>query len=110
MAPFNPRRISILLILTLLGYYSWSQNLLPNPSFEIYTTCPIQYNTGGPLQCTPWVPATGGTSDYFNACANPNPLNLSVNVPLNFAGINLPILAMRIVDFMRNILFHTGNI
>ena len=89
MTPFFYRRFIILCIFFLGTCLGWSQNLLPNPSFEIFTTCPVQYNTGGPLQCTPWVPATGGTSDYFNACANPNPPNLSVNVPSNFAGNQL---------------------
>jgi len=86
MAPFDPRRIPVFLIFILFTYCAWSQNLLPNPSFEVYTTCPTQYNVGGPLQCTPWIPATAGTSDYFNVCAPQNPPNLSVWIPTNYFG------------------------
>jgi hypothetical protein len=47
-----------------------AQNLVPNPSFETFTSCPVGYNGGfGPLLCTPWIVPTNGSSDYFNACA-----------------------------------------
>ncbi|MEO6131918.1 MAG: hypothetical protein ABIQ02_08715, partial [Saprospiraceae bacterium] len=59
-----------------------SQNLVPNPSFETYTECPLNYNTGEPLQCTPWQKGSFGTSDYFNVCSNPS----SVGVPDNIFG------------------------
>ncbi len=47
-----------------------AQNLVPNPSFEIFTTCPITLGIGGPLQCTPWVGIN--SADYFNVCGGFN--------------------------------------
>jgi gliding motility-associated-like protein len=70
----------------LFASIGFSQNLVPNPSFEIFTFCPTMFNTGQPLQCVPWISATPGTSDYFNACAPENPPMNSVNVPNNFIG------------------------
>jgi hypothetical protein len=55
-----------------------AQNLVPNPSFEEYDTCPtnisqIDYAVG-------WT-SLSGSSDYFNACADD-----SMGVPSNLAG------------------------
>jgi OOP family OmpA-OmpF porin len=42
-------------------------NLVPNPSFEIYNTCP---NSGGQITyATGWFTATLGSPDYFNSCS-----------------------------------------
>ena len=41
-------------------------NLVPNPSFEYYSSCPI--NPGDILMAEPWVDPTLATSDYFNIC------------------------------------------
>jgi len=60
-----------------------SQNLVPNPSFENFTSCPPNYNMGGPLECPPWFRATGGTSDYFNACHTTG----MAGVPNNIFGV-----------------------
>ncbi len=74
------RKTSIILSLQLLPFIAGAQtNLVPNPSFEIYSNCP-----GGPnevFQATPWYDPTAATSDYFNQCAA-----VSVGVPSNFAG------------------------
>ncbi|HZV44348.1 MAG TPA: hypothetical protein VFF90_07710, partial [Saprospiraceae bacterium] len=86
MTPFISRRILVLLSFTYFGLSGWSQNLLPNPSFEVYTTCPTNYNTGEPLQCIPWTKATQGTADYFNVCAFGN----NVGVPANYFGSQSP--------------------
>ena len=59
------------------------QNLVPNPSFETYTSCPATFGLGGPLQAVPWQPAGDGTPDYFNVCANPG----DVGIPSNYFGI-----------------------
>ena len=52
---------------------STAQNLVPNWSFETYTSCP---NVLGALCngiATPWQCGTsGGSCDYYNACANPS--------------------------------------
>lgn len=58
--------IKLLLVLLLLSFFCVAQNLVPNGSFEIYTTCPdgaSQIN-----KATPWYDPTGASSDYFNAC------------------------------------------
>ncbi len=59
-----------------------AQNLVPNPSFEVYTFCPPALGTPGPMPCPPWVSINGLTADYFNACADP----MYSGVPVNFQG------------------------
>lgn len=61
---------------------TFSQNLVPNPSFEIYVTCPdnasqIQYAVN-------WFPPTWGTPDYFNSCYTTGITN--VDIPSNVLG------------------------
>ena len=61
----------------------FSQNLIPNPSFEEYTSCPNYANQVYKL--VQWFnPATtfGGTPDYFNECA----FEGLVDVPANYTG------------------------
>jgi len=59
-----------------------AQNLVPNPSFEEYTTCPNDY--GQTYFSTGWN-TNINTADYFNAC------NLdSWSVPLNSFGFQYP--------------------
>lgn len=44
-----------------------AQNLVPNYSFEYYTTCPTA--SGQITYASPWYGVTsGGTTDYFNTC------------------------------------------
>ncbi len=57
-----------------------AQNLVPNPSFEIFTSCPTTVGTGGPMLCTPWVAVTN-TADYFHVCGG-----FLIGVPLNIQG------------------------
>jgi gliding motility-associated-like protein len=65
---------------------SWNslpgQNLVPNPSFETFTACPVSLNFGSPLECIPWI-SPNNTSDYFNGCADPV---AGISVPYNFQG------------------------
>jgi hypothetical protein len=59
-----------------------AQNLVPNPSFEIFDKCPKDYNVEYKKILVPgWYMPTGGTSDYFNVCAK-----AQVGVPQNFMG------------------------
>lgn len=54
-------------------------NIVPNPSFEFFTTCPT-----GSSQISyayPWFMPSTGTSDYFNSCNTG-----SVGVPTNALG------------------------
>lgn len=61
------------------------QNLVPNPSFEQFDTCPqyasmINY-------ATPWFNPTWGSSDYYNSCFTySNPWGSNMDVPNNFIG------------------------
>ncbi len=61
-----------------------AQNLVPNPSFEEFTKCPISFSTD-PLHFGPnnWSSATKGTPDYFNKCSISE-----MDVPRNWAGVS----------------------
>lgn len=65
-----------------------AQNLVPNPSFEDFITCPN--SSSQMFYAVPWVQPPGhqGTSDYFNeCCVSPIPLqNPPVGVPANLLG------------------------
>lgn len=55
------------------------QNLVPNPSFEVYITCPN--NIGQIEYSTLWFQPTAGTPDYYNNCTT-----YPLGVPINYAG------------------------
>ena len=59
-------------------------NLIYNPDFELYDSCPSGISSPGNPQiqsCSGWTMPTLATSDYFNTCTN-----MGVGIPLNFAG------------------------
>lgn len=61
-----------------------AQNLVPNPSFEEYTKCPVNFSTDATLAGpTGWGSATQGTPDYFNKCSIGE-----MDVPRNWAGVS----------------------
>ena len=62
-----------------------AQNLVPNPSFESYTLCPTTYDQLN--QAPPWSKPTGGSPDYFNACAGSPAI---MGVPTNDVGSQAP--------------------
>jgi gliding motility-associated-like protein len=70
-----------------------SQNLVPNPDFETYNTCPntlscINYSPtySAFTWVTGWVnPMVGSSSDYFNTCAT-----ATCGVPSNTFGYQVP--------------------
>jgi len=66
-----------------LGFsFVYGQNLVPNPSFEIFDKCPDQYLLTYRKFLVPgWYLATGATPDYFNSCTR-----LQVGVPQNYMG------------------------
>jgi hypothetical protein len=45
----------------------YAQNLVPNPSFETYTTCPTA--SSQIYYAVPWTGPTTNSTDYFNACS-----------------------------------------
>ncbi|HZV71360.1 MAG TPA: gliding motility-associated C-terminal domain-containing protein [Saprospiraceae bacterium] len=75
-------RIYFISGLCLSAFFTSGQNLVPNPDFETYTTCPSNIGTGGFFQAVPWDNGNLGTSDYFNACDLTN----TVGVPANVFG------------------------
>ena len=58
---------------------AFAQNLVPNPSFEDYCSCPD--NSGQVYRAIGWT-SFGNSSDYFNCCAPPG----AQSVPLNPSG------------------------
>ena len=81
------KRLRLLFSLIIQGIYCFSQsNLVPNPSFETFSSCP---NSISQLDTAiPWFNPTANSPDYFNQCwitgAN------SADVPLNFWGYESP--------------------
>lgn len=68
--------LSIILVFT---FPCNSQNLIPNPGFELYSNCPS--TLGQVNRCLDWLDIEK-TPDYFNSCEMPN----IVNVPFNYFG------------------------
>ncbi|HEY1056990.1 MAG TPA: hypothetical protein VGE24_17720, partial [Emticicia sp.] len=76
----------LLFLLLLTAINATAQNLVKNPSFEVYEDCPIFFSeVYPPTSASPgvqdWYRATGGSSDYYNACS---PSVGTVNVPNAF--------------------------
>jgi len=69
-----------------------AQNLVPNDSFETFSSCPPPPGVGNTVDlATPWFQPTAGSSDYFHSCAgagiNGTPANLFGNqAPSSGAG------------------------
>ncbi len=81
-------RLKIVILFFNNFYFLHGQNLVSNPSFENYSTCPTaisQLNLA-----TPWVSPGIATPDYFNSCYVNVGGNLSVDVPINFSGNEFP--------------------
>lgn len=72
-----------LLFFFLLPVFVSAQNLVPNPSFEQYDTCPDNYNQ---LNYASGWNIRINTPDYFNACAS----NFAVSIPSNGNGYQYP--------------------
>ncbi|MBK9639542.1 MAG: T9SS type A sorting domain-containing protein [Bacteroidetes bacterium] len=69
--------ISIILI---CPFFCLSQNLIPNGSFEVYSSCPSFYSQID--SALYWFSPTVGTPDYYNSCAT----NFAVSIPNNYSG------------------------
>lgn len=63
--------------LALVPGFAHAVNLVPNPSFESFTSCPTGY--GQINVAAPWNTPNTGTSDHLNACA-----------PATFPSVNVP--------------------
>lgn len=69
---------------TLLGLFCTfvlnAQNLVKNPSFEQFVTCPIRLGNFN-ADVTSWSTPTEGSTDYFNGCST------AMGTPKNFNGV-----------------------
>lgn len=76
----------LLIAFVFLAFVGFSQNLVPNPSFETYTNCPQGPSTLG-TDVPPWSTPDTATPDYYNVCYTPIiPLAPSMDVPSNIQG------------------------
>lgn len=85
------KKIKLITLFILFGYTTYSQNLVPNPSFEDTISCP--FTDGEIWKATPWFQPfkfmnsviLGSSSDLFSTCAlyNPDYGCYAVKVPDN---------------------------
>src|SRR5712672_2389986 len=81
-----------------------AQNLVPNPSFEYYSSCPTD---GAQLAlAVPWFNPTINTPDYCNACYI-GPSSIPVDVPVNLFGYQLARTGVAYADLA---VFGSGNV
>lgn len=75
--------IALGVIFTWFDAYAQVQNMVLNPSFEVYDECPESYTqmTNSHTLIPNWTYPTATTPDYFNECGTGE-----VKVPDNFAG------------------------
>lgn len=64
--------------------FGYAQNLVPNPSFEIYSTCP---NNDNQVDFATGWSGCSNTPDYFNSC---NTIVPDFSVPNNWGGYQQP--------------------
>ena len=76
--------IWILMALT-LALPAFAQNLVPNPSFEVYGACPDDHLSNAGLSIPPWMNGNMGSCDYFHPCGTGG-----ATVPDNWAGFEFP--------------------
>lgn len=76
-----PKLISAIILFSMINKDMCAQNLVPNPGFESFTTCPIGFSEFDGY-VSDWTNPNTGTPDYMNACANPYP----AGVPQNGVG------------------------
>ncbi len=77
-------KMGLLVLLLFYSTFTFSQNnLVSNPSFENYTSCPAQNSEL--YKAPPWFQPTQATPDYFNICSMGIwPSNM--DVPTNYFG------------------------
>jgi gliding motility-associated-like protein len=72
----------LLLLITVNSSFSQVNNLVPNPSFEDYTSCPT--SQGDIYKASGWFNGCYWNPDYYNSCANFN--NPTFGTPINQAN------------------------
>ncbi|MEO5906934.1 MAG: hypothetical protein ABIQ11_09420, partial [Saprospiraceae bacterium] len=83
----SSRHWFLMTILVVHTFTAYAQNIVPNPSFEIFTNCPTGFGQGGILPCTPWRNGSSATADYFQICST----SPDVDVPTNWFGTQTPL-------------------
>jgi hypothetical protein len=83
LSKLSMRRIKIVLVFAFFNYFGFGQNLVPNPSFEIYDTCP---NSLAQIARAIGWNSTRPTPDYFNSCSPSINSSNNVSVPENRWG------------------------
>jgi len=81
-----------------LNFNSFCQNLVPNPSFELFTTCPTTSNYYADL-ATDWN-IFGKTPDYYNSCFPDGLPTNRTDVPQSFTGYQTAATGSAYVGFM----------
>jgi OmpA-OmpF porin, OOP family len=67
-------------------FISYAQNLVPNPSFEMYSSCPGGHSERKEeFRVNGWTTVNAGTPDHFHTCSIGD-----ADVPHNWAGISDP--------------------
>ncbi|MBI2967458.1 MAG: gliding motility-associated C-terminal domain-containing protein [Bacteroidetes bacterium] len=101
------KRVKFLYSVIILFSYPFvclfSQNLVPNPSFETVTSCPTNTSDACINLATPWDKPSGSstTPDLFDPCNSGGvPCTDSLGAPVNFAGIANPFHGNRYAGIM----------
>ena len=77
-------RAYMLLPALMLSHFLCAQNLVPNGSFENYSSCPGSYSRNpAEFRVDDWRSLTRGSPDYFNSCSEGE-----AGVPYNWAGVS----------------------
>lgn len=74
-------KIKILILFFAMPLITFAQNLVPNPSFESYISCPTDISHYID-RCSNWFTANGGAPDYYHSCSS----SIYADVPLNNYG------------------------
>jgi len=76
------KQVFLIILFHICGFCK-GQNLVPNPSFEVYDTCPNYWDQLYLLNN--WTKFNTGSPDYYNSCDNSN----FAGVPNNITGFQL---------------------
>jgi OmpA-OmpF porin, OOP family len=80
---FSSLKNPVAVLLALVSAPAFNQNLVPNPGFEEFTKCPVDFTKTGQVFSLPgWYSPSLGTPDYFNDCTDGES-----NGSVNWAGI-----------------------
>jgi hypothetical protein len=78
------RQFRLISFLMCFNFYGFSQNLVPNPSFEDYSSCPDNF---GEIQRALNWDSYNESPDYYNRCApSCSPLNMCLGIPQSWYG------------------------